>query len=78
MKNEQRYLQIRMTAATRKEIAEIALRLNLTAADVIRGALHFGLPVFAALNDAQTELGRRLARLLKKESRSIKSDEHDT
>ena len=44
-------------------------RLEVRSSDVIRGALYFGLPVFAAMSDIQEEMIRRLVETLKEGSR---------
>ncbi len=63
------HLQLRLPPELRVEIGEIAGRLNITTNDVIRGALHFGLPVFAAMSDLQDEVVRRFIRALKGKAR---------
>jgi hypothetical protein len=80
MNNETCHLQLRLTRETRQEIAEIASIRGLKAADIVRGALYYGLPIVTAMADLEMELMQRLARVLKKESqykngnRGLKSD----
>jgi len=63
------HLQLRLPRELRAEIGEIAERMGVSFNDVIRGALHFGLPVFAAMFGIQDEMVRRLVRTLKAHSR---------
>ena len=68
-KADKNHLQLRLTGELRAEIGEIAGRLEVRSSDVIRGALYFGLPVFAAMSDIQEEMIRRLVETLKEGSR---------
>ena len=69
MAGDNRHLQLRLSREMRKEIGELSLSLGMTASDVIRGALFFGLPIFAQMAEIQKETGKRLIRKLKMESR---------
>ena len=71
-KADRNHLQLRLTGELRAEIGEIAGRLDVTSSDVIRGALHFGLPVFAAMSGIREEMVRRLVQTLKEGSREIR------
>jgi hypothetical protein len=62
---EWNHLQLRLPREIRTEISNLTGQLGVTAADVIRGALHFGLPVFAAMSGVQDEMVRRLVSELK-------------
>jgi hypothetical protein len=53
----------------RKELAVLTGKLGLTATDIIRGALFFGLPIFAVMNDLQDSLMKRFVDSLKKAAR---------
>jgi hypothetical protein len=65
MSIESRHLQLRLSPQMRKEIKTLADKFELSASDVIRGAMLFGLPVFEAMNELQDDMVKRLALILK-------------
>jgi hypothetical protein len=69
MKIDKHHLQIRLSAQIRKELNEVSKRLKLPAADVVRSALFFGLPMLLAMDDLQGELIKRLVKKIKGEAR---------
>jgi len=69
MRNDERNLQIRLSEQTVKELRTISSQMGMTSADVIRGALYFGLPVFASMSDVREKLIKRLISVLKKDAR---------
>jgi hypothetical protein len=69
MKIDKHHLQIRLSAQIRKELNEVSKRLKLPAADVVRSALFFGLPMLLAMDDLQGELIKRLVKKIKSEAR---------
>ena len=73
MTDKWRHLQLRLSVDMRNELEELSEKLDLSASDVIRGSLLFGMPVFAALTAVQDELVKRLVSVLKKEARKDKS-----
>jgi hypothetical protein len=68
-----RHLQLRLSSEMRKEIESASQKLLMTSADVIRGALFFGLPIFTQMAELQKELGERFIKKLKKDSRTRRS-----
>jgi hypothetical protein len=73
MPANRRHLQLRLSNEMRKEIESASQRLMMTSADVIRGALFFGLPIFTQMAELQKELGERFIKKLKKDSRVRRS-----
>jgi hypothetical protein len=69
MKTDKHHLQIRLSAQMRKELRDASKRLKLPAADVVRSALFFGLPMLLAMNELQDELIERLVKKIKGEAR---------
>lgn len=69
MKTEPRHVQLRLSAREKRQIDRVAERFEMSAADIIRGALTCGLPVFISLTEARHELMKKFVRLLKKEAR---------
>ena len=65
MSIESKHLQLRLSPQMRKEIKTMADKFELSASDVIRGAMLFGLPVFEAMNELQDDMVKRLALILK-------------
>lgn len=65
------HLQLRLDKKTKAELREMAAQIGITESDVVRGALYFGLPIFATMNDMQGTLIRRFVAILKKESRKM-------
>jgi hypothetical protein len=63
------HLQLRLDRKMKSELREMAAQIGITESDVVRGALYFGLPIFATMNDMQGTLIRRFVAILKKESR---------
>lgn len=68
MSIESKHLQLRLSPQMRKEIKTIAEKFELSASDVIRGAMLFGLPVFEAMNELQDDMVKRLALILKQDA----------
>jgi hypothetical protein len=71
-KIDRSHLQLRLTPKMRAEIGDMAEKLGESSADIIRGALLFGLPVFEAMLVAQNEIITRLVASLKRDSRKKK------
>jgi hypothetical protein len=69
VKNDKHHLQLRLSAQIRKELNMASKRLKLPAADVVRSALFFGLPMLLAVNEMQGELLKRLVKKIKGEAR---------
>ena len=69
MKADKHHLQIRLSSQLRKELRGVSGKLGLSAADVVRSALFFGLPMLLAMNDLQGELIQRLVKKVKAEAR---------
>lgn len=63
------HMQLRLSEQTCKELKEISSQVGISASDVVRGALYFGLPVFTSMNDVQGKLIKRLIAVLKKDAR---------
>lgn len=68
MNKDKCHLQLRISKDLRNEIGEISRKFGMSAADVIRGTLLLGLPVFATLNDLNQELTRRMVSILKSDT----------
>ena len=66
---DKQHLQLRLSPKMRNELNQISSKLNLRACDVVRGALFYGMPIFTAMTDLQSELNRRLMKSLKTDSR---------
>lgn len=64
-----RHLQLRLSPELRDELEKLSRQFDISLSDAIRGALLFGIPVFAALTELQGELAKRLVGVLKRESR---------
>ena len=69
MRGPSHHLQLRLDKKTKEELRGIAIQHGITEADVVRGALYFGLPIFATMNDMQGTLIKRFIAVLKKDSR---------
>jgi hypothetical protein len=68
-----RFLQLRISSQIRDEINSIARRQGIASADVVRGALYYGLPVLAAMTEIQNKITGKLTRQLKKDARKKSS-----
>jgi hypothetical protein len=69
MQTGNRHLQLRLPRELRDEIRGLSKRHALSASDIVRGALFYGLPVFSAMADLQIRLSKKLTNSLKKEAR---------
>ena len=72
MNDDKRHLQLRLDPATRSELEKISKRFEISVADVVRGILFFGIPVFETITDLSRELIGRLVENLKREARNSK------
>ncbi len=68
MSVQNKHLQLRLTPDLRREIMETAQELGMSGSDVMRGSLHFGVPIFRAMNEIQKEMIIRLVEVLKCDS----------
>jgi hypothetical protein len=69
MKADKHHLQLRLSAQIKRELDKASKTLKLPAADVVRSALYFGLPMLLAMNELQGEMIKRMARKIKDEAR---------
>lgn len=69
MKTSKRHLQLRLPKNLRDEINLLSRQYALSASDIVRGALFYGLPVLSAMTDLQTRLAKKLTQQLKKDAR---------
>jgi hypothetical protein len=74
MASNKHHLQLRLSPMMRNELSQISSKLHLRASDVVRGALFFGMPIFAAMTDLQSDLNRRLIKSLKAASRKKRTN----
>ena len=72
MNDDKRHLQLRLDPATRSELEKISKRFEISVADIVRGILFFGIPVFETITDLSRELIGRLVENLKREARNSK------
>lgn len=75
MKDDIRHIQLRLSPDLRGELETLSQRYGMSISDIVRGALLFGMPVFAALTDVRQEIVNRLVAVLKRESRADRSGE---
>ncbi len=75
MNDDIRHIQLRLSPDLRGELETLSQRFGMSISDIVRGALLFGMPVFAALTDVQQELVNRLVAVLKRDSRAGRSGE---
>lgn len=69
MRRAPHHIQLRLNNKVKNELKDIAAEIGISEADVVRGALYFGLPIFATMNDMQGKLIKRFVSMLKKEAR---------
>ena len=69
MRDVKRHLQLRLDSKTRNELEKLSRRFEISVADVVRGILFFGIPVFETITDLSRDLIGRLVENLKRESR---------
>jgi hypothetical protein len=65
-------IQLRLPREMLREIRDVSAKLKLKETDVVRGSLHIGLPMFAAVAGAQEEVIKRMVKSLKKAARGRK------
>ncbi len=69
MRSDKRHLQLRLSKKMRKEVEDASRKLGMSASDVVRGSLFFGLPIFSAAAGLQVDLHKRLVAVLKRQAR---------
>jgi len=72
MSKDKRHVQLRLTPDMHHEIGVLAKKYEISTAELIRGILYLGLPVFETMTDLRTRLVVRLVKTLKKEARKDK------
>jgi hypothetical protein len=69
-KDDKRHLQLRLDPELRGELETLSRKFDISTADVIRGILFFGIPVFDAITELSYELVKKLVENLKREARN--------
>jgi hypothetical protein len=72
MREDKRHVQLRLSPEMHHELGELAAKYEISTAELIRGVLYLGLPVFETLTDLRSKLVVRLVKTLKKEARKDK------
>lgn len=70
MADDKRHLQLRLDPEIKSELNRLSKKHKISLADIVRGSLFFGLPVFDTLSGLQNELVNRLIKNLKKGARA--------
>ncbi len=70
MSEDKRHLQLRLDPEIKSELNRLSKKHKISLADIVRGALFFGLPVFDTLSELQNDLVNKLIKNLKKEARA--------
>jgi hypothetical protein len=73
MENNKRHIQLRLSPKMHKELNTTAGKYQISVAELIRGVLYLGLPVFDTLTDLRYDLVERLVKVLKKDARQDKT-----
>lgn len=69
MKADKHHIQVRVSARDRRKLHNASKKMEMPLADVVRGAIFFGLPTLIALEGVRSELIKKLVKKMKGEAR---------
>ena len=73
MCDEKRHIQLRLSPDMHQELEEISNKFGISTAELVRGVLFMGIPVFESLTELRGKLVERFVKVLKKEARQEKT-----
>ena len=69
MITDKHHIQVRVSPQDRAKLRNASKKMEMPLADVIRGAIFFGLPTLIALDSVRSELIKKLVKKMKGEAR---------